>query len=221
MRRLLLALGVLAWCLSASSQTVFPGLEKWIVASFPSGATTVTVDVYDLSTGVQVANDQAASQISLDAAVTSSWRFDLSTIAGYPATCTLTQYLVRWAPDSADCSAAGTPSACADALVTVGGPDCEGDPGLQESTVYAQTIAAAQGITREVYEWHRRRGLMPVKWREQRRSASRDFANPDATVWQVYFYSQGGEFPHLDCVVETTSDPSVALPSTASCTGAP
>ena len=63
--------------------------------------------------------------------------------------------------------------------------------------------------------------LLPIRWIQLKHAADRDFATPDFSEWQVYFYGQNGEFPHLLCVVPTLTDPASALPSSSSCVGAP
>lgn len=188
--------------------------ENWITAGFASLPAAVTVDVVDLGLGTTVGDDLATAQITIDGATSIYHQFDLATVTGYPTDCAQKTYLIEFIPDAADCSTAGTPALCATSVVRAGGGCPTPNSGFY---VHTATVITAQGITQDVLDWYAARGMLTLKWVKARRSNGSDFSSPDATMWQVYFYQDGGAAPRIKCVVETGSDPSVSLPSSSHC----
>jgi hypothetical protein len=95
-----------------------PSIPNWQVARFPS-ATSVTVDVYQIDSSTQVADDAATTRVQLDSANSDLFLFDLATVTGYPNDCSRKTYLLRYAPDAADCT--NNPGTCAVDAVVVNG----------------------------------------------------------------------------------------------------
>jgi hypothetical protein len=188
------------------------------LAEFLAEPAAVAVDVVDLSSGTQVANNVAATQVQRDAADTIAWKYDLATVSGYPTGCAPKTYLVTFVPDAAECSEAGTPELCASEIVQVGGSAClaESSP-VSIDPEYATSAIPGQGISQKVVDFHARRGLLTEKWRKILVAADLDFATPDATLWEVLFWTDGNEAPRIKCRVVTTSDPAVSLPSSSHC----
>lgn len=203
---------------AARAGDYFPGEALRVQAAFPSGASAVTVDVHELG-GALLADDAVATQETIDGAASAVWTIDLSALAGFPLTCAKKTYVVVFSPDAANCAAAGTPESCVHHEIQIGGSECETNPQVQVSEVFATAPISAQGITQTVRNHWNRRGQEVLRWREFKVAADRDFTTPDHTYWEVYFYSATGAFPHLQCVVETETDPAVTTPSKASCSG--
>jgi hypothetical protein len=223
MRRLaLLALLAFGCCQPAYAEAPHvPGEPNWRVGVFATATTSVVVDVVDAATGVQVANNVATTRLQVDSTDASVWTLNLAAVPGYPVACERKTWLVRFVPDSANCSNAATPGLCADEIVHLGGYLCESNPSVQVSYVHASSVQAGQGITQGVMDYFGKRAQLPVRWREIRVAADKDFTSPDHTVWEVYFYGEGGNAPHLACTVTTETNPTSSLPSSASCSGAP
>lgn len=197
-----------------------PGQPNWITAELPGAPTTVVVDVVEIATGTQVGNNLATSQVQRDAADTIGFKFDLSTVTGYPTNCAPKSYYVTFVPDSANCSEAGTPELCATTIVDVGGSACLASSDFESpSTIHSRVVVSAQGITQEVIDYYNRRGILPVKWQKFVRASDMNFASPDYTVWLVYFYTATNAAPRIKCVVPTATDPASALPSSSHCEG--
>ena len=197
--------------------TSVPGESAWVTARFPAGATTVTVDVYDLTAGAQVGTALSATRIQLNAANTDVWTLNLSTMPGFPTTCAQHSYLMRWKPDASDCVA--SPSLCQESVQDFGGYLCKASLREQPSFVTTTTPVSGQGISQAVIDYFNRRGQQALRWERIDRSATGSFGAPADTVWRVYFYKDTGAWPRPWCVVDTTSDPAVSLPSTAACAG--
>jgi hypothetical protein len=197
-----------------------PGQSNWITAEIAGNPTTVTVDVVEIGTGTQVGNNLATTQVQRDSVDTIGFKFDLSTVSGYPTNCTPKSYYVTFVPDGANCSEAGTPELCATTIVDVGGSACPNDSEFEsDSVVHSRVVVSGQGITQEVLDYYNRRGILPVKWQKFVRAADRNFAAPDYTIWLVYFYTSTNNAPRIKCTVPTSTDPSVSLPSSSHCEG--
>jgi hypothetical protein len=223
MRRALVSLVALAFACglqpALAQAPSIPGEPNWRLTEFPLGATTVTVDVVDMGSGVQVANDQATTQVQLDSTNIRTWKINLAALPGYPVNCEPATWLVRFRPDAADCVV--SPSLCAADIVDLGGYLCKANSSVQVSYVYANGVASGQGITQPVMDFFNRRAQLPIKWREVRVAANEDFTTPDYTWWEVYFYGTDEGLPKLLCTVKTSTNPQSALPSSGACTGAP
>jgi hypothetical protein len=223
MRRALVSILALAFACglepALAQAPSIPGEPNWRVAVFPDGATTVTADIVDLGTGVQVADDVATTQIQVDATNVEAWKVNIAALPGYPVNCEPTTWLVRFRPDAADCVV--SPALCAEDIVDLGGYLCKANSSVAVSYVYANAIATGQGISQTVMDYFNRQARLPIKWREVRVSADEDFATPDYVWWEVYFYGAGEGVPKLLCTVKTSTNPQSALPSSTACTGAP
>jgi len=197
-----------------------PGQSNWITAELPGAPAAVVVDVVDIATGTQVGNNLATVQVQRDAADSIAFKFDLSTVTGYPTSCAPKSYYVTFIPDAANCSEAGTPELCATTIVDVGGSACLGAADWESiSVVHSKVVVSAQGITQNVLDYYNRRGILPVKWRKLARAADLNFAASDYTLWEVYFYTSTNNAPRIKCTVPTLSDPAVSLPSASHCEG--
>lgn len=212
MRRALLSALVLLFggCLEPALAQPMPGEPNWQVARFPSGATTVVVDVVDLG-GSQIGSDRPATRVTIDAANSDAWAINLATVPGYPVNCEPHTYLLRWAPDAANCTA--SPATCFESTAQVGGAACKADPRVKATYTYATAVVSAQGISQSLLDWHAKRGQQPTRWREIRHASDGDFASPESTEWEVFFYRAGPTWPELACTVRTATDPSSSLPS--------
>lgn len=144
----LLALLVLLAPLARAESPALPGKPYYVCASFPGGASAVTADVSVVG-GSQIGANVTATQGSMDSAVASWWCLDLDTVSGFAATCDLRTYVVRFAPDGADCDAADDPQLCAIEVVRSGGPDCWAFPD-EPTVVYASSTVPSRGITAQV-----------------------------------------------------------------------
>lgn len=187
-----------------------PGEPNWQVVRFPSGASTVVVDVVELG-GAQIGSDRPAAQVSVDSVASDAWAFNLATTPGYPVNCEPRRYLLRWQPDAVSCTT--SPLLCIETEAAVGGALCKADPRVKATYTYANAVAAGQGITQAVIAYYAKRGERAVRWREIRHASDGDFATPESTEWEVYFYRAGPTWPELACTVRTTTDPSVTLPT--------
>lgn len=203
---LLLSFGQ-AWAEDNSS----PGEKNFQCARFPAGATAVTVDVLDLTNATQIGNNVATTRQQLDSVNSDHFCFRLDQVAGYPATCEVTDLIMVFSPDGANCNS--TPASCASSTSRVGGSQCRMDPNRRVTTVYADALVAGLGISQAVRDFYNRRGTEPVKWRKIETAEDQDFSSPSHTVWEVFFYEGVGAFPRLKCTVATESDPNVSLPS--------
>ena len=217
MRRLLLALvlvfgGPCGLSPAFAQDNSVPGEANWQVARFPDGAATVIVDVFELG-GSQLANDQSAANTSN----TDVWSLNVAAVVGYPTTCALKTYMLRWQPDAVNCST--NPAECVESTFRTGGVACRLDPHRQMTNTWARTPVSAQGISFGVIKSYARVGEEPIRWQRFDIAADADYTGPSASIWHVFFYSQEGPFPHIECVVPTASDPAVSLPSSASCAG--
>lgn len=192
---------------------------QYVTAEFASTVpTTVVADVVDLATGTQVGNNLAATQLSRDSATQALWRIDLSTVAGFPAACEPKSYLVTFVPDGANCNASGgSPELCA--VIQIDANNQEGCSPASTTHVdyyHSATVVSAQGISQAVLDYYARRGASPITWRQVRVARTGNFASPEKTYWEVYFYRLENQIPAL-CTVYTTTDPSSSLPSSAQC----
>lgn len=210
MNRLLALLALLALAAPAWGQTYAPGIENHRVARFPSGASAVTVDVYEVNSATQVGDDIAATVIEIDEEDSDAWTFDLAAVAGYPVDCTPTDYVLRWNPDASNCSAEdGTPALCFLETVHVGGPECETQGKVQVEVTKTTVPNDAQGITQGVIDYYARRGERVQRWRKISTSYDGDFSSPVAVKWEVFFYRSSAESvaTPFSCGKETTSNP--------------
>jgi hypothetical protein len=192
--------------------------SNWRTAAFQTSPTAVTVDVIDLSDGSQVGNNLATTQVQDDSADSIIFKYDLSTVTGYPEGCEPKSYLVMFNPDSADCSEGNDPDLCAYDWVQVGGSACLA--ALQPVTTsftYTSSVVSAQGITQDVIDFYNRRGLLVPKWQTFESAGDLDFSGIDETTYLVFFYEDSGAAPRINCTVPTTSDPGSALPSATHC----
>jgi len=188
------------------------------LAEFLAAPAAVTVDVVDLSTGSQVADDVAATQVQRDLSDTIAWKYDLATVTGYPSGCEAKTYLVTFTPDAADCSEGATPELCASEIVHVGGAAClASEDRISADPEFASTVISAQGITQSVLDFFERRGELVPKWRKLTIAADEDYATPETTLWEVYFWTDTNASPRIKCSVTTSSDPAVSLPSSSHC----
>lgn len=132
-----------------ASEPGFPEKAFWVCARFPSGATAVTADVKVIG-GAQLASDNAATHQTLDAVNSDLWCIDLNTVSSFATDCSMSTYLVRFAPDAANCAqSGGTPSLCVDQSVTSGGLQCMSFGG-EETVVYPTVAVPTRGITATV-----------------------------------------------------------------------
>lgn len=158
-----------------------------ILAGFKSAPTGVTVDVVNLATGATVADDVAATQISVDGEDSIFWEYDLSTVTGYPTDCSFLTYLVVFSPDGKDCSETGDPAGCASHVATVGGSGCNYADTCEDSIpVYPTAIVPSRGITQRVINAGKP-SYITIKV-----ACDRDFANPDYTYYWVFEYDSAG-----------------------------
>jgi len=195
-----------------------PGQSNWITAEIPGSPAAVVVDVVDIATGTQVGNNLATVQVQRDALDSIAFKFDLSTVTGYPTSCAPKSYYVTFIPDAANCSEAGTPELCATTIVDVGGSACLAAFGWQsESIEHSSVVVSEQGITQEVLDYFNRRGILPVKWQKFAFAADLNFAAPDFSLWIVYFYTAAGNAPRILCTVPIYTDPATSLPSASHC----
>jgi hypothetical protein len=172
----------------AFAEVYVPGLANWRVARFPSLPASVTVDVMDITLGTQPGNNIATTRVQVDAADSDAFKYNLATVTGYPTTCTPKVYLLQFRPNTtADCNA--TPSGCVEETVYVGGPECFDESNARDEQVYTSESIDAQGITKTVLEYYKRRGERVPKWRKTIVAYDGDFASPDETRWKVFFYS--------------------------------
>lgn len=214
MRFVTLALALLsAWMALPVAAQPLPGEPFPIVAEFAtSPPSAVTVDVLELPAGTQVGDDLAATQVTRDANSQALWRFDLSSVTGFPTDCTQKTYLVTWVPDATDCSVGASPTACASQTIEVGGTACAMTGAVSPDFYHTSTVVSAQGITQTVIDYYGRRGQLPIKWRHTRVATDGDHSSPDFQWWDVYFYTIENQIPRI-CTVSTTSDPASALPT--------
>lgn len=204
-------LGFVAWCAPdpVFAQDYVPGLANRRVARFPAGATAVVVDVYNVDTATQVGNNVATTRIQLDSANTDAFTFDLSAVSGYPTDCTPTTFFLRWIPDSADCAATGTPGTCVEETVYVGGVGCRDQGMRQVSVTKTSVVKEAQGVTQAIIDYYARRGETVQLWRTIKVAYDGNFASPDYTVYEVFFYTASGTAATpFSCGVMTSTDPS-------------
>lgn len=137
-------------CQVHAAEPGFPEKPHWVCARFPSTApSTVVVDVKVLG-GAQIASNSSATQQTLDAVASDYWCIDLNTVSNYAADCTDATYLVRFAPDGANCNVSGgTPSLCVDQIDTSGGQQCR-DANDEQTVVYPLVAVPSRGITATV-----------------------------------------------------------------------
>lgn len=214
---LLAALGIaFADAMAGGAGPTPPGEPNWQTARFPT-ASAVTVDVIEVTSGggTQIGNDRATVRLNADSSPSETFAIDLATVPGYATNCTPRTYVLRWAPDGANCTS--TPTSCAISTAQVGGASCSSDPRVQEIRTYASGVVAGQGITQELLEHYARRGERPLRWREIRHASDGDFSAPEATEWEVFSYRRGPTWPEVACTVRTTTNPASALPSFAAC----
>lgn len=196
-----------------SSPPVF-ALEDWVVGSFVTAPALVEVDVVDLTLGTTVGDDLATTQIAIDGNDSIYHQFDLSTVTGYPVDCSRKTYLVQFIPDSADCQESVTPQLCS-TVISVAHGGCPSSK--SDFYTHTSTTVSAQGISQTVLNWYNARGMLVLKWVERNLSESAAFGTPDATKWDVYFYTDAGSAPRILCTVEAFTDPASSLPSSAHC----
>lgn len=213
----LLAVWVVTWAVKASAGSPLPFEPYWLKAHFSTTSpTAVTVDVVELATGTQVANDSAAVQLQEDSANVDSWKFNLATVTSYPTTCAVKGYMIQWIGDAADCIAA--PASCVQQTVTVGGDACQAAIASQSPFYeYATGVLSLHGITQKVLDYHDRRGELPIKWQKVLIAGDHIFGTPGDTLWIVYFWTDANNRPRIKCTVPTFSDPAVSLPSSTHC----
>lgn len=190
-----------------------PGEPSWQVVRFPAGASSVAVDVVEITSGggTQIGSDRVATRITIDGAPSDAWTLNLATVPGYPVNCEPRTYVLRWAPDAVSCSS--SPSSCIETEAAVGGALCKADPRVKAVYTYAAGVVSGQGLTQAVLTYYARRGERPIRWREIRHASDGDFDNPESTEWEVYFYRAGPTWPELACTVRTTTNPAVTLPA--------
>lgn len=195
--------------------------ESYVVAArFTTNPTAVVVDVLDVTGATQIADNVAATQQDIDSVDSDVWTFDLNGVSGFADTCDQKTYVVRFVPDAANCQDDQQPDQCVDLIVNSGGAICKSNPRVQISYVVATQLYPAQGITQTVRDYYNRRlGQEPIRWREIRVANDLDFASPDFTKWEVYFYSSTPGAIPLRCTLDTETDPSVLLPSASNCLG--
>jgi len=210
---------VLLFCSVATVRAADPLNDQpnWVVGQFPSGTpATVTVDVVQIETGTTVADDAAATQLQIDSADSIYWRYDLSTVSGYPTGCEVATYAVAFEPAGGDCSEGGTPANCFFVMRQVGGSECFATA-ISTYYVHTSTIVSGQGIDQAVLDFYAARSVLPLLWVETSRSESEDYTAPDSNYWEVYFYTSSASAPRILCTVITTTNPSSSLPSYTHC----
>lgn len=220
-RTALLAAAALAFaCLQPAFAEPLPSDNHWRIALFSASPfpAAVTVDVVDLSDGTQVATDAAATQVQANSVDMAIWKFDLSTVTGYPTDGSFKSYLIIWQQDSDDCQESGTPTECAYESATVGGDaQLDAATGVSTSVVYTTSVTSAQGITSSVIDFYARRGQQVPKWRKIDIAADKDYSTPDSTVYEVFFYTDAQSSPRPLCTVVTATNPASSLPSSTHC----
>jgi hypothetical protein len=218
-------LWLLAWCAAAQLLYTTPAQAgaplndqpNWVVGEFPSGTpASVAVDVVEVGSGSTVGDDLPTVQLLMDSADSIFWRFDLSTVNGYPTGCEVATYVIAFEPAGGDCSEGGAPANCFFATRQVGGGDCYAT-GVSEFYVHTSTVVGAQGISQTVLDFYNQRGVLPLLWIETDRSSSADYTAADSTYYEVYFYTSSASAVRILCTVKTTVDPASALPSYTHC----
>jgi hypothetical protein len=131
-------------------EPAMPGAPDSVSARFPyQSPAAVVVDVFEVG-GMQIGTDVSASQVSLDGSPSDVWQLDLSAVTDFAPDCDERAYVVRFVPDSADCTPTGQPEDCAEDLVQSGGWLCRQEDQHDEVVVYPTLPIPARGITSAV-----------------------------------------------------------------------
>lgn len=190
--------------------------DFWTIAGFFTNPTTVTVDVVDIDSGATVIDDGVCTQVTIDGNNSAYWRFDLSTVTGFPTGCDRKNYLLEFSPDGANCDEDVTPALCATTFLRIGADECIGP--RSSSYIHTSTVKAAQGISQTVLDFYTQRGTLPLLWIEHRYASDHNFSNQDQREYEVYFYTDGAAAPRVRCTVSTDVSPTGSLPSSSHCT---